>query len=676
MKILIVEDDQNNRDILGLVLKKQGYEIQQACNGREALEKVRLSRPDLIISDVMMPEMDGFMLCRLLKADPALKDIPFVLFTATNSEKDEETLALSMGAVRFIRKPFETRDLLAAVKEELARGAAAGPAVPPAKPGQSADSDYLSILTRKLRAKEVELEAALAKLSLSERRLKKAQALANVGNWELDLRTGEIWASEEAFSIYGLNPSTSRLPLSGAQESVLPEYRSALDQALKGLVRGEREYNEEFCIKKIDTGEIRDINSKAELVRDQENRPLMVIGVLQDVTERNLAKKKLLESEEQLRQSQKLDSMGRLAGGVAHDLNNLLGPILAYADFLKKSLPNGDQRLDDIAEIVKAADQAAALVKKLLAFSRKQVMELKVIDVNVVVSEMERMLKRVIGENVRLDSVLGPAAGPVRVDPGQLEQVILNLVLNARDAMPDGGDIRIETAMLDLEAQMQAPSGSVPAGRYLALSVKDNGSGMDEATQKKIFEPFFTTKGPGKGVGLGLSTVYGIVKQSGGSIMVESAPGTGSVFRICFPLAAEGVVEHARPAEPVKEMAGTGRILVVEDDEQMRKIAKRILAAAGYSVIEAADAKEALRLLAEGGQPVALMLTDMAMPGMSGVELSLAVLAKYPVVKIICMSGYLEKGEEFRELLGGKAEFIEKPFTPQVLVSKVNSLLK
>ena len=675
MKILIVEDDENNGTVLELTLKRKGYATELAGNGSEALEKARLAPPDLIISDVMMPEMDGFMLCRLVKADPALKHIPFILFTSTNSEKDEESLALSLGAAKFIHKPAEAAALLAAVAEALAKSAASRPAGLPAGPGQASDNDYLKILARKLRAKESELETALAKLSLSERRLKKAQALARVGNWELDLRTGDIWASEEAFRIYGLSSAAARLPLAEAQESVIPEHRSSMDQALKGLIRGEREYNEEFRIRKTDTGEIRDIYSKAELVLGPDGKPAMVVGVLQDITERKLAEKKLIESEERLRRSQKLDSMGRLAGGVAHDLNNLLGPILAYADFLGKSLPPDDKRLEDIGEIVKAADHASVLVRKLLAFSRKQVMELKVIDVNGVVSEMERMLKRVIGENVRLDFMAGPATGPVKVDPGQLEQVVLNLVLNARDAMPQGGDIHIETALLDLKAPAQAFSGTIPAGRYIALSVKDNGTGMDEATQKRIFEPFFTTKGPGKGVGLGLSTVYGIVKQSGGDIMVESAPGAGSLFRICFPLADGGVAREPAPG-PARAITGKGGILVVEDDEQMRRIARRILASAGYTVLEAADAAEALRLLAGGGQPVGLMLTDMAMPGMDGVELSLAVLAKYPGVKIICMSGYLEKEDEFRDKLGDRAEFIEKPFNPLALVRKVNSLLK
>lgn len=675
MKILIVEDDQANGAALELTLKRKGYGTELAVNGSQALEKARLSPPDLIISDVMMPEMDGFMLCRLVKADPALKHIPVILFTATNSEKDEEALALGLGADSFIHKPAEAAEVLAAVAGALAKSAAGRSAGLSVDGGQASDSDYLKILARKLRTKESELETALGKLSLSERRLRKAQAIARVGNWELDLRTGDIWASEEAFRIYGLSPIASRLPLAEAQESVLPEYRASLDQALKGLIRGEREYSEEFRIKQADTGEILDIYSKAELVLGPDGAPVMVSGVLQDITGRKLAEKRMLESEEQLRRSQKLDSMGRLAGGVAHDLNNLLGPILAYADFLGKSLPPGDNRLDDIGEIVKAADHAAALVRKLLAFSRKQVMTPKVIDMNAVVSEMERMLKRVIDENIRLNFVVGQAEVPVKVDPGQLEQVVLNLVLNARDAMPQGGDIRIETALMDFKAPAQVFSGAMPAGRYVALSVKDNGVGMDEATQKRIFEPFFTTKESGKGVGLGLSTVYGIVKQSGGDIMVESSPGAGSVFRICFPL-AEGGIER-EPAEPLTgAVTGKGGILVVEDDTQMRKIAKRILASAGYAVLEAEDGEEALRLLAGGGPQVGLVLTDMAMPGMDGVELSLAVLAKYPGIKIICMSGYLEKEDEFLEKLGSRAEFIEKPFNPQVLVQKVNALLK
>ena len=675
MKILIVEDDQGTRALLEMTFNKKGYETELADNGREALEKARLSTPDLIISDVMMPEMDGFMLCRRVKEDPALKGIPFMLYTATNSEKDEEALALSLGAVRFIAKPFGIQALVEAVREELAKKPALRQADPTVGAAQIGDSSYLEILARKLRVKEMELGAALEKLSLSERRLKKAQALALVGNWELDLRTMDVWGSEEVFCLYGLEGAAAKVPLSEVQDCVFEEYRPAMDLALKRLINGEAEYSEEFRIKKADNGEIRFIHSKAELVSDQAGKPVKVLGVLQDITDRKLAEEKLLESEARLRQSQKLEAMGQLAGGVAHDLNNLLGPILAYADFLGKSLPPGDTRLDDIAEIVKAADHAAALVRKLLAFSRKQVMAPKIMDLNTVVSEMEKMLTRVIGENVRLDAALGTALGPVKVDPGQLEQVIFNLVLNARDAMPAGGDIHIATSLLDLKAPAHAVGGALAAGRYIELSVKDSGTGMDETIQKKIFDPFFTTKAAGKGVGLGLSTVYGIVKQSGGDIMVESSPGAGSVFRICFPL-AEGVVESGSAAVPAAAVTGKGGILVVEDDEQMRKIAKRILAAAGYSVQEAGDGREALRLLAEGGQPVGLLLTDMAMPGMDGVEFSRAVLAKYPEIKIICMSGYLEKEEECREMLGAKADFIEKPFNPQTLVGKVNALLK
>ena len=675
MKILVVEDDQSTSVLLELTLNRRGYQVELASNGCDALGKARLSPPDLIISDVMMPEMDGFMLCRLAKADPALKAIPLILYTATISEKDEEALALSLGAARFMHKLDGVDHLLEVIREELAKNTVTAPAALSEYAGFAADSDYLKILTRKLRAKESELEGALEKLSLSERRLKKAQAIASVGNWELDPGSKEVWASEEAFRIYGLNFIPGSLTLDKAREYVLDEYRPALDQALKRLVSGEGDYSQEFRIKRGDTGEIRYIHSKAELVPGPGAAPAMVVGVLQDITERKLAESRLLESEEQLRRSQKLESMGQLAGGVAHDLNNLLGPILAYADFLGKSFPAGDQRLEDIAEIVKAADHAAALVRKLLAFSRKQVMAPKVIDVNVVVSEMDRMLRRVIGEGVHLDSVLGPAVGPVKIDPGQLEQVILNLVLNARDAMPKGGYVRIETALLELKIPAQALSGTIAPGRYIALSVKDNGAGMDEVTQKKIFEPFFTTKGPGKGVGLGLSTVYGIVKQSGGDIMLESSPGAGSVFRICFPLAG-GAVERVAAAGPVLAVTGKGGILVVEDDEQMRRIARRILAAAGFSVLEAGSGKEALRQLAEGSQPVALMLTDMVMPEMDGVELSLAVWAKYPGVKIICMSGYLEKEEEFNARLGSKAGFIEKPFSPEVLVKKINEALK
>ncbi len=666
-KILVAEDDGNIRTLLEAILTANGYGVDLAADGAEALEKARVSPPDLIISDVMMPEMDGFMFCRSVKADERLKKIPFILYTATNSEKDEVALAGNIGAARFISKPGQLKDLLKSVSEELSKVRAAAPEPPAASPvSAEVDREYLLVLLRKLRAREKELEEAKASLLESEERLKNAQAMAHVGHWELDLRTHVLLASEEAFRIYGVDYKSGGLPLETVQAAVLPDCRPGLDQALKKLVSGQGVYNEEFRIIRAKTGELRHLHSKAELVRGPGGEPLKVAGILQDITEAK-------QVQEALRQAQKLDSIGQLSGGIAHDINNLLGPILGYADFLGKSLQPGDARLADIGEIVKAADRAAGLVRKLLAFSRRQVLEPKVVSLNTIISEMGRMLERVIGERLTLNLKLEKAVCPVRVDPGQVEQVLLNLVLNARDAMEKGGEILIETSAVELRQAAPAVGAAVAPGRYVVLSVRDSGCGMDEATRVKIFEPFFTTKGLGKGMGLGLSSVYGIVKQSGGEIRVESAPGKGSDFIVYFPCSEEEP-SGAGPA-PMASRTGTGVVLLVEDDETMRRIATRILAGSGYSVLEAADGREALKLLESDGARVALLLTDIAMPEMDGAELSLEVFRKYPHIKVLCMSGYADKETEIGRVLGQKAEFIQKPFSPDALMLKVSALL-
>lgn len=662
-KILIAEDDVNIRELLEIGLTRKGYLVELAANGAEALEKARLAPPGLIISDVMMPEMDGFMFCRSAKADERLKNIPFILYTATNSENDEEALARSIGAARFMGKPAQMKEIFDAVEEELA-GKPPAPAAPPAEAGL--DGEYLRVLLRKLRARERELVEARAWLLQSEEKLKKAQALAHVGNWELDLRTNTLLASEEVFRIYGFEYDPNGMSLAAAQEAVLPEYRGRLDQALKGLIAGTGAYDEEFCIMRAGENGIRCLNSRAELLCAEGGAPLKVEGILQDLTEYK-------QVQEALRQAQKLDSIGQLSGGIAHDLNNLLGPILGYADFLGKSLKPGDQRLADIGEIVKAADRAAGLVRKLLAFSRKQVMEPRVLNLNDVIAEMGRMLERVMNERQTLRLSLS-ARALVKVDPGQVEQVLLNLVLNARDAMQKGGEILIETSALENGQAQPAVGGTLAPGCYAVLRVKDAGCGMDAATQARIFEPFFTTKGQGKGMGLGLSSVYGIVKQSGGEIQVESAPGKGAVFIIYFPC-AEGAVGSPAGAMPQAAATGSGVVVIAEDDETMRRIARRILSGAGYTVLEAVDGRAALELLESEGGRVDLLVTDIAMPEMDGEELSLEVFKKYPRVKVLCMSGYADKEGEVRRVLGAKAGFIQKPFSPDALTRKAWELL-
>ena len=371
--------------------------------------------------------------------------------------------------------------------------------------------------------------------------------------------------------------------------------------------------------------------------------------------------------EEQLRQSQKMEAVGRLAGGVAHDFNNLLTVILGNVGFAREELTEGPV-LDSLQEVQKAAERAASLTKQLLAFSRKQMLQPRVLDCNAVVTDMEVMLRRLIGEDISLVTVLGRGVGKVRVDRTQLEQVIMNLAVNARDAMPDGGRLVIETGVVRLHShQVRA----LPKGLYVTMTVTDTGSGIDEATATRMFEPFFTTKEVGKGTGLGLSTVHGIVEQSGGAVVVDSSPGKGASFRVYLPaLAAPETAdedEHpgARRAQPI------GAVLIVEDEAPLRSMVARILQRAGYRTVEAANGEEALALART--RPVELLLTDVVMPGMNGVELAERLCRERGEASILFTSGY------DRELLARRAapgaNFLPKPFTPQALLAKVGEIL-
>jgi two-component system cell cycle sensor histidine kinase/response regulator CckA len=393
----------------------------------------------------------------------------------------------------------------------------------------------------------------------------------------------------------------------------------------------------------------------------------MRLGVQIDVTDQRVL-------EEQFRQAQKMEAIGQFAGGIAHDFNNLLTAILGYSDFVATQLGPSSPVQEEVEEILCAGERAAALTQQLLAFSRKQVLEPRVLDLNELVGRMERMLRRLLGETVVLASALAPDLRPVRADPGQIEQVIMNLVVNSRDAMPDGGRITIETANTELDETYARQHAGVKAGPFVMLAVSDTGFGMDEATKGRIFEPFFTTKGKGMGTGLGLSTVYGIVKQSGGHIWVYSEPGKGTTFKIYLAPAAEAVEAPPR-VPPGPPPHGTETILLVEDDDSVRKLALTILESFGYAVLEAADGAAALSLAKNHSGPIHLVLTDLVMPDFGGAALIARLREFRPGVRALFMSGYTD-GALFREgLLQSETSFIQKPFTSEALARKVRESL-
>jgi two-component system, cell cycle sensor histidine kinase and response regulator CckA len=400
----------------------------------------------------------------------------------------------------------------------------------------------------------------------------------------------------------------------------------------------------------------------------QEDGSEVAEGIVVDITERHLL-------EDKLRQSQKMEAIGRLAGGITHDFNNLLTVIEGYSRLLIDRLRENGEASDQVKRIEDAAEKAAALTGQLLAFSRKQVLQPKVIDVAGLVMNLDKLLKRLIREDIELLTKTAPNVGRVKADPSQMEQVILNLVVNARDAMPRGGKVTLEVANAELHARYALEHPSVVPGPYVMLAVSDDGVGMTPETQARIFEPFFTTKELGRGTGLGLSMVYGIVRQSGGNIWVYSEAGHGTTFKIYLPRTEEGL-ETIRAAQPaVSSIGGTETILLLEDDEQVRGLARPILAACGYSVLAPDDVRTARSLSEKEASSVDLLLTDVVMPGINGRELAKILVARNPKLKILYMSGYAENAIVHHGVLDPGTHFLPKPFAPSALTSKVRELL-
>ena len=478
---------------------------------------------------------------------------------------------------------------------------------------------------------------------------------------------GRVTASNSTFHDM-LGYDEEELSRMAGTDLVHPEDAAATAALARELAAGTRDhYRSERRYVRWD-GEVVWGRVAGSVLRGADGRPQFEVAMVENITDQKLL-------EEQLRQSQKMEAVGLLAGGVAHDFNNLLTVISGSTELLLGDAAELDPSRGRLQAIRTAADQAAALARQLLAFSRKQVLQPKVLDLNIAVAETESMLRRLIGEHIELTTALDPELGVVRADPGQIGQVILNLAVNARDAMATGGRLTIETANLDLDEVEARHRLALEPGRYVTISVTDTGHGMDEETQARIFEPFFTTKEQGRGTGLGLATVYGILAQSGGGIDVASAPGAGTTFTVCLPRLDEGAAEHEQPARVPRPARGSETILLVEDETAVRTLFVDVLEAEGYSVLAADDVEDALRLGDAHGGPIDLVLTDVVMPGMNGPELAGRLLGARPALKVVFMSGYTDDAVARNGVLEPGAMFLQKPFSIDVLLRTVREVL-
>jgi two-component system, cell cycle sensor histidine kinase and response regulator CckA len=634
-RLLIVDDDPYERELLEIMLKPEGFLLLTADSGEKAIAIVAKQPPDLILLDIMMPGMNGYQVTSKFKGDPATQNIPIIMITALD-DRNARMLGLSAGAEDFLIKPLDRAELCARVKNLLRL---------------KAYGDYHDRYSQML---EGEVASRTADLVESERLYRSTFDTAPVGIVHMGLDGQWLRVNQRLCDLLGYSreelqgPAVRDLIQAGETAAEAESLRQMAAGTLNRHVVDEKRYR-----RRDGTFVWARVNMSVH--RDAQGQSQHFISVIEDTTERRTL-------EAQIRQASKMDAIGHLASGVAHDFNNLLTVILGFAEFVAADASMTKAHGKDLGEIIKAARRATGLTKQLLAFSRQQVLHAAPLDVNGLITEMSGMLGRLIGEHIEVALVLSPNLSPALADRSQLEQVVMNLAVNARDAMAAGGTLTIETADVELENSSFHPE-TVMHGRYVMLAISDTGSGMSQETQRHLFEPFFTTKETGKGTGLGLSTTYGIVKQSKGYIWVYSELGHGTTFKVYLPRSNRDVPAQVSPAvfAPVKRATET--VLLVEDEAGVRGFSKRILDKAGYRVLEAANGDDAEKLFADHADSIDLVVTDVIMPGCGGPELLSRLHVQAPGLRVLYTSGYTEQSTASRMGIDRGLPFVQKPFT-------------
>ena len=634
LRVLQVEDSESDAALIIRLLEKSGYAVhsERVENAEQMRKAFAREDWDVVIADYQLPEFDGGAALEVLhECGP---DIPFIVVSGTIGE-DRAVEMIRAGAQDYV------------LKDRIARLA---PAV------QLATRDAQSRRERRL---------AEEQLRNRDEWLALAVSVTHLGMFDYYPQSGKFVLSDGGRNQLGL-PLEAEI----TYESFLGAMHPADRERVENLIREafDRRSGGEYAADYRTIGRANQIErwlaASGRVFFDSQGRPIRLVGITIDVTERK-------QLEDQLRQAQKMEVVGRLAGGVAHDFNNLLTVITGFSQMTLDELPLCHPLRAGVEEVLKAAARAAWLIRQLMTFSRHQPSRTEVIALNELVAGMQNMLGRLVGEDVKLEFCLDPAAGAIRADAGHIEQVIMNLIVNARDAMPNGGRLLIETGRRVVDKRYAESHPDLTPGQYVTLTVSDTGTGISPEVKVHIFDPFFTTKQPGKGTGLGLSTVYGIVKQCGGSISVDSEPGRGTKFTILLA-AVEAQCEAVAALPGLSMQTGTETILLAEDEPGLRYLVRLTLEQHGYRVLECSNGLEAIERTRQHPDAIHLLLTDAVMPEMGGAELAAQFSACHPGVPVLCMSGY---GGFVWPNATSDGDTLQKPFTPAVLLSRVRALL-
>ncbi|MBN2530910.1 MAG: response regulator [Deltaproteobacteria bacterium] len=679
MNVLIVDDQEENLYLLESLLRGSGHAVRLAFNGAEALEILKEDGIDLIISDILMPVMDGFQLCRKVRNDDTLRAIPLIFYTATYTSSKDEEFALNIGADRFIVKPCEPDIFLKAVHEVMADTAARRGKV--SNRNQIEDGElfklYSERLVRKLEQKVLEMESEIQAHQETQKKLHESEEkFRNIFQKHLAVKliidpdNGDIVeANEAAEKFYGWTGDQLRqMRIQDINILSSDEVNEAMKKA-STMERTRFEFRH-----RLSDGSIKDVEVFSSRIDIKEKS--LLHSIIHDITEHKRSEEERESLRAQFIQAQKMESVGQLAGGVAHDFNNMLSVILGQTELALSRISPKDPLHAVLGEILNAANRSADITRQLLAFARKQTIAPKVLDMNAIVADMLKIIKRLIGEDIVLTWLPADDLWSVKIDPSQIEQILANLCINARDAIGGVGRITIETHSVAFGTADCAAHEDFLPGDFVLLTVSDDGSGMDSETQSHIFEPFFTTKAKGEGTGLGLATVYGIVKQNGGFINTYSEPGVGTTFRIYFPrhlVTADNIVREIVTETPLSRGE---TVLLVEDEEPIRAMGCAMLESLGYRTMIAATPTEAIRMAQECDGRIDLLFTDVVMPEMNGRDLANRLHSRYPDIGILFMSGYTSDVIAQRGILEDGINFIQKPFSMRNLGIKLREVLE